>query len=208
MFFARTTMMGAPKKTMSFTFSGTTKPAGLTDIALTTGAGGTTVASGILREGNSSTSNGTYFTLTQWGFQMETPIYISTVTNGGLSSTDRGIGAAMSDATGSKVIYCLFHGNSQPAAIETHISGVRASRATLSGNFIAAGNTISLVPSVSGGIYTYTVHKNGSPIALSWTDSGGLIGTPGPYPGAVFKHIYSGGQFGSPGVSGYNVADR
>lgn len=52
----------------------------------------------------------------------------------------------------------------------------------------------------------YTVYKNGSATALTWTDSTSVIGTPGRHPGGVFRHAYSGGQFTSPGIHAYAAA--
>lgn len=197
------------KKTFSYTFSGTTKPAEIIDVALNAGASNTTtVASGIIREGSSTATNGTYYTLSIWGVLMNTSYYTSAVTNGLIQNSDRAMGPAMSDATGANVVFATIRGNSGNSVISTGIGGTVTSRASSSTVFSnSTSDVITLVPTVSGGIYTYTVYKNGTATALTWTDSGSVIGVPGRYPGGVFRHVYSSSQFLSPGIRAYAAAD-
>lgn len=197
------------KKSFSYTFSGTTKPAGIIDVALNSGASNTTtVASGIIREGSSTATNGTYYTLAIWGVMMNTSYYTSSVTNGLLANSDRAMGPAMSDATGTNVVFATVRGNSGNTTIATSISGVVTTQATSGSIFSnSSSDVIGLVPTVSGGIYTYTLYKNGVATALAWTDSTNIIGTPGRYPGGAFRHLFSSGQYSSPGIRAYAAAD-
>lgn len=203
------TLASSNKKAYSFTFSGTTKPAGIIDVALNSGASNTTtVASGIIREGNSTAVNGTYYTLSIWGVLMNSSYYKSSVTNGLIANTDRAMGPAMSNATGTTVVYAVIRGNSGSSTIATAIGGTITIQSTTTTVFSnASTDVISLVPTISGGIYTYTVHKNGTATSLTWTDSTNIIGIPGKYPGGVFRHVYSSGQFLSPGIRAYAAND-
>lgn len=204
---------GVLKQSYSYAFSGTTKPASIIDVALNANASNvTTVASGVIREGNNAgTTNGFYYTLSLWGVQMATNYYTSSVTNGLLQNTDRAVGPAMSDATGSKVIFTSHPGTSGNATIITVIGGVMTTRFTSSSaTYRSSSSTdvLAIIPSVSGGIWTYQAYKNGSALAgMSWTDSLNEFGTPGVYPGGVFRHTYSVGQYGSPGIKAYAAAD-
>lgn len=199
------------KQLFSMVFSGTIKPSGIIDIPLTTGASNaTTMSSGILREGNSIASNGSYYTLSLWGVETSTDFYTSSVTNGLIASTDRAMGPALSNSDGSKVICSLHTGNAGSSTITTFIGGVMTHRFTsTSATFRSSSSTdvMTLVPSVSGGVWTYTVYKNGTALAMSWTDTAGDFGAPGKYPSGMFRHTYSTGQYVSPGIRAYSAAD-
>lgn len=197
------------KRSIAYTFSGSTKPAGITDVAMGSFAPTTTsVSGGVIREdGSLGGVDGSYHTAAVWGEQMATDLYSSQVTNGGLNTSNRGVGAGLSTANGSKIVAVVMRGNTDPATLITWISGTLSQRAALAGLYATAGQTISIVPSLSAGIWTFTAYKNGSPTGLSWTDSGAVFGTPGRYPCAVFNHLYSFGQYSSPGVSAYAAAD-
>jgi hypothetical protein len=211
MFAARNALMTADslvKRSYSHTFSGSTKPSEMFDVFYNAGAGATSVASGVLREGNSTASNATYITNTVWGVEMATDTYSSGVVNADLVTTDRAIGPSMSNADGSMAVFAYVRGNSSAAGIQTFKGGVRTGRATLGGLYSTnPGDVIELVSTESGGIYTYTVWKNGSATALAWTDSTGIIDAPVRWPGGAFVHIYLGAQYASPGISGYSAAD-
>jgi|GEM_PF-3158407 len=197
----------ATKQSYSYTFSGTTKPPEIIDVALNSGAGiPTTVSGGVIREPNSATSNNTYYTAAIWGVQMGTNYYSSSVKNGNLNATNRYIGAGMSNADGSVVVFCRVPAQAGYAAnIMTAIGGVITSQASQNVS-VGSSQVIDLIPTISGGVYTYTLYVNGAS-KFSWTDSSGVIGAPGKYPCGIFGHIYSSGQYGSPGISAYATAD-
>jgi hypothetical protein len=202
------TLAASGKKSYNYTFSGTTKPAGIIDVAINAGAGTTSVSGGIIREGNSTASNGTYHTASIWGNVMNTSYYTVSATNGALSTTNRGFGPGMSDSAGTKIVYVIVCSNTSAATIQTFVSGTVTTQASLAGLYATTStDIITLVPTVSAGLYTYTVYKNGSVTALTWTDSSSVVGLPGRYPCGVFKHIYSSGQFTSPGIRAYAAAD-
>lgn len=197
------------KKSYSYTFSGTTKPASIIDVAVDTGAGTTTVSGGVIREGNSKTTNATYFTASIWGVQMGTNYYSSTVNSGNLNSTNRFVGVGMSDATGDNIIFCAVpsQNGGYTSIISTRIAGgARTTRATSTSTYVSGTQTVALIPTISAGVYTYTVYVN-NVSKFSWTDSGGVFGVPGKYPCGMFGHIYSSAQYGSPGISAYAAAD-
>jgi len=211
MFAARNVMFtaGVAKKSYSYTFSGTTKPAAIIDIAINTGAGATTVSGGVIREGNSTAKDGTYHTASIWGVRMGTSYYRSIVTSGNLNSTNRLIGVGMSDATGQNIVYCVVPSQNAgyTSAIITRIAGgARMNRSTSTSTYVNGTQTVALVPTISAGIYTYTVYVN-NVAKFSWTDNNSAFGTPGKYPCGIFGHIYSSAQYVSPGISAYAAAD-
>lgn len=191
--------------TVSYTFSGSTKPPGIVDKATTAGAGASLVTSGTLQEGNSSTSNGGYNSLAVFPDEMASSEFEVTVTVGSLSSAanNRAVGGACASADGTVAVYCRVPSSSGTAVIGTYVGGVETDRATLSSQSAVPGNTITLTPSVSGGVVTWTVTKNGAALGagLSWTDSGHLVDLPGVHPAVAFRHQYSAGQYPSRGVT-------
>jgi hypothetical protein len=185
-----------------------TKPAGIVDVAITAGAGASLVSSNVLTEGNSSTTNGNYFSAAVFPNQMGTNLYIPRVRNANRASSDRGIGCGMANSTGTSIVYFIVCGNSTSATIQTWVGGVRATQVTQGGIFSSSNSDwLSLVPTMDAGYYRYTVHKNGSATALTWHDTGSVIGVPGKYPCAAFRHTYSFGQFVSPGILALEAAD-
>ncbi len=185
-----------------------TKPSGIVDVAITTGAGASTVSSNILTESNSIASNAVYFSAAVFPDQMNTNLYIPQVRNANRATTDRGIGAGMSNSSGNAIVYFVMCGNSIAATIQTWAGGTRTVQASTGGLFsTSSSDWLSIVPSIESGHYRYTVHKNGSATALTWLDSADVIGTPGRYPCAAFRRAYSTGHYASPGVAAFAAAD-
>jgi len=110
----------------------------------------------------------------------------------GTNGTDRGIGAGASNDDGSLMVFCYAIGNGGAAAIYTKIGSTWTSRATdTSVQITALNDKIRLVPSVSAGVVTWTVYKNGVATSLTWTDSGHLADLPGTRPCIAFRHYDS-----------------
>lgn len=185
-----------------------TKPAGIVDVAITVGAGASTVAANVLTESNSSASNGSYFSAAVFPDQMATNLYVPRIRNAYRNTSDRGIGCGMSNASGTSIVYFIMAGNSTAATIQTWAGGTRTNQASLGGLFsTSSADMLSLVPAVESGHYRYTVYKNGSATALTWLDSTDVIGVPGKYPCGTFRHSYSSGQFVSQGIGALYAAD-
>lgn len=182
-----------------------TKPAGIVDVAVTAGAGASTVSSNTLVEGNSAASTAGYNSVAVLPDVMASSLFAVTVTVGALSvaANNRGVGPGASSADGSVCVYARLASQSTTAAIFTCIGGVETQRASVASQLANTGDTITLTPTVTGGVVTWTATKNGAPIGagLSWEDSGHVVDLPGPHPAVAFRHQYSGGQFTSRGVS-------
>lgn len=184
------------------------KPAGIVDVAITPGAGVSTVASNALVESNSSAVNGTYFSAAVFPDEMATNLYVPRIRNANRNTTDRGIGCGMSNAAGTIIVYFIIASNTTAATIQTWTGGTRTTQATQGSIFTtSSADLLSLVPAVESGHYRYTLHKNGSATALTWLDSSDIIGVPGKYPCATFRHIYSASQFASQGIGALTAAD-
>lgn len=195
----------SPKKTISYTF--TSKPAGTLDVAIDANAGASAINSNALREGASGTAGQYYLSAAVMPDVMST-LYSTTVTNAAQSTSRRGMGPGCFSADGTKGVFAILKGNTGAAAIYSWVGGAYAVQANQSGLYSTAStDQIALVPSVSAGVITWTVVKNGTPTALTWTDSGHLVDLPGTHPAACFLHEYSGYQFYSPGISALAAAD-
>lgn len=176
-------------------------PSGLVDIKSPSGSGATTVNSGALREAGSSASNGTYFTIGILPDSMPTNKFSTEVTLKGASSSDRGVGGGASNAAGTAMVFCVLSGTVN-GEIFTIIGTTRTSRASFNIKATAAGDVVTMVPTVDGsGIVTWTAWKNGVATGLTWTDTAGLVGLPGNRPVIVFRHAYASAQYYSPGIS-------
>lgn len=185
-----------------------TKPVGIVDVAITSGAGTSGVSSNILAETNSITVNATYFSAAVFPDEMMSHFYIPRVRNANRSATDRGIGCGMSNATGNSIVYFIMCGNSTAASIQTWTGSARTIQASQGGLFsTSASDWLSLVPAIESGHYRYTVHKNGSATALTWLDSTDVIGIPGKRPCVTFRRTYSTGHFASPGAAAFEAVD-
>lgn len=184
------------------------KPAGIVDVAMTVGAGASTVNSNVFTEGNSTATGGSYFSAAVFPDEMGTSLYAPRVRNANRAVSDRGIGCGMANSAGTSIVYFIMCGNSTAASIQTWVGGTRAIQTSQSGLFsTSSSDWLSLVPTLESGHYRYTVHKNASATALSWLDSADLIGVPGKHPCVTFRHSYSGGQFPSQGVAAFSAAD-
>jgi len=195
------------KKTIAYP-SFTQVPAGTTDIAVTPGAGPVTFNTNRLVEGNSTATSGAYHSVAAMPDVMSTNFFSATVTNANASTTSRGMGAAVISADGTKVLMCVLSGNTATAKIISWTgAGTETTQASASVFSNSSSDTIELRPSVSGGVVTWTVYKNGVATALTWTDSGHLLDLFGARPGCAFRHEYSGNQFPGPGVKALTAAD-
>lgn len=176
-------------------------PSDLVDIKSPSGSGATTVNSGALREAASSASNGTYFTIGILPNVMPTTKFSTEVTLAAANGSDRGVGGGASNASGTAMVFCVLSGTVN-GQIFTIIGTTRTSRASFNIKATAAGDVVTMVPTVDGsGIVTWTAWKNGVATGLTWTDTAGLVGLPGNRPVIVFRHAYSGAQYYSPGIS-------
>ena len=176
-------------------------PSGLVDIKSPSGSGATTVNSGALREAASSASNGTYFTIGILPDVMPTTKFSTEVTLAAASGSNRGVGGGASNVAGTAMVFCVLSGTVN-GEIFTIIGTTRTSRASFNIKATAAGDVVTMVPTVDGsGIVTWTAWKNGVATGLTWTDTAGLVGLPGNRPVIVFHHAYVGAQYYSPGIS-------
>lgn len=183
-------------------------PDGTIDVALTPGAGPVTVNGTTLQEGARVSGTGTMYSAAVLPDTMSTDLFSVTVTVGSLSAAanDRGVGAGVFNADGTAGIACYMTSASGTAVIRTMIGGTGANQATLGSKVAVPGVTITLTPTVSGGVVTWTVSKNGTPIGLSWTDTGHILDLPGRHPAAAFRHAYSGADYASRGVAALSAS--
>lgn len=189
---------------LNYSFS-SGKPGGMVDVALTAGAGPTVVTSNTLREGNSTASNGGYNSVAIMPDSMAIATSISiTVTVGSLSvvANNRSVGPGIFSADGSRGIYLRFASQSATATLNTWVSGTGETPQKTSTQVATAGDTLTLTGTLSGGVWTWTVKKNGTDIpAFTWSDSAHVIDLPGVKPGIAFRHQYAAGQAPSRGVT-------
>lgn len=180
-------------------------PSGSVNVAMTAGAGNAIISGTTMQEGNSATSGTNYDSALVLPDALAITTTVSvTVTVGALSvaANNRFVGAAIFSADGSKGIYVRFASKSGTASLQTFQSGTSSVQKT-STQVATAGDTITLTGTLSAGVWTWTVKKNsGADIAaLTFTDSSHVIDLPGNHPAIYFRHVYSGGQFPSRGVS-------
>lgn len=194
-------------------FTASTKPTGVVDAKFSgagtfnTGLSITVDSSSRMVEPNSITTNGTYLSGAVFPEVMADGLYQVTVTNALISNSDRGIGPGMCNADGSVAVFAIICGNTTTARMYSYAGGVLTQRGTTASTFSTANtDLLKLVPSLSGGIYTYTLYKNGTATACTWTDSGAVIGAPPKHPTACFRHVYSSGQSASPGIKAISAA--
>lgn len=185
-----------------------TLPAQGFNVAITTGAGSVTAVSNNLREGNSIIANGTYFSAFVFSEVMHTPLFTITAGNAALSTTDRGIGAGMFSDDGTKGVFFIICGNGTPCRIYSWTGGVATIQGTTSNQFsTSSSDLIRLQPSMSAGVVTWNVYRNATLLGCNWTDSTHIMDLPGRRFGAVFRRLYSNGQFPSPGVKSMAAQD-
>lgn len=181
-------------------------PVGTVHVASTTGAGVPAIVSGTtLQEGNSITTNGGYNSHLVLPDVMAVTTTISvTVTVGALSvaANNRGVGPGVFSADGAKGVYVRFNSQSATATLATWSGGTETSRTT-STQVAVPGDTITLTGTLSAGVWTWTVKKNGGAdiAGFTWPDSGHAIDLPGPRVGSAFRHQYASGQAPSRGVA-------
>lgn len=205
---SRLVVSGGGLATLSYP-SFPTKPGGL-DVLQTAGAGAATVASNTLTEGNSSTSTGGYNSAFVFPEDMAITTTISvTVTVGalGVAANNRAVGPGVFSADGTKGVFVRFASASSTASLITWLAGAETSRTT-STQVANTGDTVTLTGTLSGGVWTWTVKKNGGAdiAALTWADSSHLADLPGTRPAAAFRHQFSASQFPSRGISALTAA--
>lgn len=178
------------------------------DVLISSGAGATSAVSNNLREGSSVVANGTYFSAFVFAEVMHTPLFSITVGNAALSTTDRGIGAGMFSGDGTKGVFFIICGNSTPLRIYSYVNGTATVQGTTSSQFSTSSNDLlRLQPSMSNGVVTWNIFKNGTQQTATWTDSSHVVDLPGRRFGACFRRTYSNGQFASPGVKSMAAQD-
>ncbi|WP_319456855.1 MULTISPECIES: GH39 family glycosyl hydrolase [unclassified Mycobacterium] len=187
----------ALKIAATYVFTGSTKPTTLfTTFASSSFGGDYSVSSGVANiSAGPSTGAGVFFTGGIYKTPMIGPTHYSEVQwQGDGSSTDRGNGVAVaSNAAGSACV--LATGRSWAGSTATQIftlaGGTLTSRASGTTTW-TTNDKMRIVVTESGGVYTYTVFKNGTTTGISWTDSGAAH-TPGNYCGFALQGITSGG---------------
>lgn len=123
---------------------------------------------------------------------MASPVHSAKVTMSQIQvSSDRGAGAVVGADSPSfnSGVMAIGHvlGSSSATKIYSKVGGSWVQRAANSVTW-GEGDRLELRATKSlGGYYTYEVYKNGSPIGLSWIDTGRVI-TPGRYAGFGFRH--------------------
>jgi hypothetical protein len=206
-------MSASNKMSLSFTFSGSTKPAGIIDSGQngTVTVGVTTVSGGIITEGDTGTGNvGPYWSVALWPDPTVTNVQDVKVTVGSNTThTGAGEGAACAfDSTGTNGVIAVIDNGTFGGQIMTKVGTTWTQRAVNSSlRESTAGDVLEIIMSVSAGIFTYTLFKNGATTGLSWTDSTGII-TPGRYWGGAFQHHRpSGVPNPSKGLTNFTGAD-
>lgn len=133
-----------------------------------------------------------------------------TVTVGSLDSAanNRAVGPGIFSPDGSSGIYVRFASASSTASLITWNGTVETTRTSLGSQVANTGDTITLTGTLSGGVWTWTVKKNGGADigSLTWADSGHAIDLPGSKVGVAFRHQYSGSNFYSRGVTNITAA--
>lgn len=187
-----------------------TVPAGTVNVALNSGAGAVQASSNTLQEGNALQSNAPYHSAAVLPDSMATDLFSVAATVGALSGTanDRHTGAGVFSADGTAGVMTFWPSSSGTATIHTRVGGTFTERASRGSSTANTGDVIKLVPTVTDGVVTWTVHLNGVPTSLTWTDSGHLVDLPGRHPATVFRRVYVfPSQYPSRGVSALTAAD-
>jgi len=198
-------------QSVTYTFSGTTKPAAFADW----GAASYVVAGGVARNGSSAAVDGVYRSGGVWTSALGTQRYAAAVQFYGVGISDRGQGAFVGAAS-TAVTNCVvalgrtWGGNPHNTSIYTKVGATWtecAGSATVWNDYDVLALTIAETATGSG-VFVYSVLRNGAATGLSWTDSGGVI-TPGPYGGFAFEHRFAGGtQYPSPGIRSIQLSDQ
>lgn len=192
-------------------FTASVTPTGLVAVPLGTNAPNTVTvnASSQLREGNNpANTNGTYFTAGVFAEVMADGPYSVSVGNASISTSDRGIGGGYSSNDRATMVFFIMCGNTTTCRIYTWVGGTLTQVGTAASTFTTSGSDVLMIKYViSGADIIYTVYKNGTATACTWTDTGGAtIGIPGRHPLASFRHTYSGSNFASPGIKSVSAA--
>lgn len=200
--------MARGKRSVSYT-SFPTLPAKGFNVIITPNAGSAQVVSNILRESNNTgTTAQAYFSAYVFPEVMHTPLFSVTAGNAALSTTSRGIGAGMFSDDGTKGVFFIIAGNTTSLRIYSWIGGTATVQGTTSNQFsTSSSDLIRLQPSMSGGVVTWNIYKNGTLQTATWTDSSHVIDLPGRRFGGCFRHEYSSGQFPSPGIKSMAAQD-
>ena len=181
------------------------KPAGTVDLLITPGAGPSRVVSNTLQESNSTAVNGGYNCAAILPDLMAIATSVSvTITVGSLSvaANNRSVGPGVFAADGSKGIYLRFASQSSTAVLIAW-NGTSETQLKSSTQVASPGDTVTLTGTLSAGIWTWTVKKNGGAdiAAFTWSDTAHTIDLPGMKPGIAFRHQYASAQASSRGVS-------
>ena len=178
------------------------------DVAFTSGAGATQITSSSLRESNGTTASSSYSSYV-FPEVMHTPLFTVTAGNAALASaSSRAIGAGMFSGDGTKGVFFLMAGNTTPLRIYSWTGGTLTIQGTTSNQFTSSSSDLlKLQPSMSAGVVTWNVFKNGVQQNANWTDSSHVVDLPGRRFGPCFRHEYSGGHFPSPGVKSMAAQD-
>jgi len=174
-------------------------------VAINAGAGNVIVGSDglTLQEDNRTSGTGYFRTFLVLPDEMATSRFAVTVTVGALSvsASDRAVGGGCTNAAGTKAIFVMVPQASGFASIRTWDGTTLTNRVTVTAVAVP-GDKITIQPSVSSGVVTWTALKNGTPIAgLAWSDSTHVLDLPGTRPAPYFTHAYSFGDFHTRGIA-------
>lgn len=212
------------KQSISLTFSGSTLPAQIPAANFwsgidTTGTGTQqplTVASGVLNNASAPTTatNGNFGSGHGCTVTMATHLHSASATGNnvhtGAYPQAMGVGVGGSNATFATGVLgfgSTFTGTNS-TVISTIISGVIAVQASSSTLAWSIGDVLTLQITEAGTVYTYTILKNGTPSAVTWTDSSVII-TPGLYVSPAFMGLRSSGVWHpAQGATTFSASDN
>jgi hypothetical protein len=180
------------------------------NLAMTTGAAATghTIISGILRESNSTISDGQKYSAYVLSDVLNTDVFEVTAGNAALSTTDRGIGPGVFNSDMTKGVFVIISGNTHNCRIHTWNAGVVTIVGTTSGSFsTSSSDIIKLIPTINAGVVTWNVYRNATLLGANWVDSTHIMDIPGHRPAGCFRRLYSNGHFASPGIKSLSAVD-
>lgn len=167
---------------------------------------GFNVSGGVVQEKASPNAYGYYYSGGVYRTPMGSPLHSAKVTMAlEAASTDRGAGVVVGadSPTCNSAVLVIGSVWDSPSAtrIFSKVGAAYVEQATDGTRWTNGDQMECRVTRSSGGIYTYTVFKNGSATGLAWTDSGRVV-IPGRYSGFGFRHAYTIFQWYSQGIKG------
>lgn len=196
---------GGPITSLDYLFSAG-KPAGIVDVSsVGTVLPTTIISSTTIREGGMTGGSGgsNSHAVMPETFGITTSISVS-VTVGSLDSAanNRAVGPGVFSSDGTKGVYIRFCAASGTCALYSYQSGTETLQKTAT-NVANSGTVITLTATLSGGVWTWTVKKDGGAdiAAYTWADSAHVIDLPGSKIGMAFRTQRSGSNYYSRGIT-------